>query len=140
MRDPYGITLFCDDIRAEVGGKLTYVGHYTGDLIVHSNAPAVLPKLVAVTQLVIPAEFHLSALRLLVTRFGPASKDRVYETNFGAPPDATKGRDFIRGVFPIVLTQFELPENCSLRVDALFDDLMVNVGLIEIRFQPEAVA
>lgn len=36
-------SIFCDDIRQEVGGKLTFVGVYTGFLLVQSF-PLVLPK------------------------------------------------------------------------------------------------
>lgn len=40
---PY--VIFCDDVRQEVGNKLTVVGMYTGDLLMHSpTMPAVLPK------------------------------------------------------------------------------------------------
>lgn len=36
-------SVFCDDIRQELGGKLTYVGVYTGALLTQSF-PLVLPK------------------------------------------------------------------------------------------------
>jgi len=42
---PYGSTIFCDDIRSEVGGKFSYIGAYMNSLIVHGDFPAVLPKL-----------------------------------------------------------------------------------------------
>ena len=42
---PYGHTIFCDDIRREIGGKHTYVGVYTTDLILNVPPPAILSKL-----------------------------------------------------------------------------------------------
>lgn len=42
--DVYGYTIFCDDIRVEVGGKLTYVGAYQGTMAVQGTFPFVLPK------------------------------------------------------------------------------------------------
>jgi hypothetical protein len=45
MSEPYGYTIFCDDIREEVGGKITYVGTYQKDLILNVAFPAVLPQL-----------------------------------------------------------------------------------------------
>jgi hypothetical protein len=41
--EAYGYTIFCDDIRAEVGGKLTYVGCYAGTMFA-PTFPITLPK------------------------------------------------------------------------------------------------
>lgn len=38
------IAQFCDDIRHEIGGKITLVGCYAGEMII-DKLPAVLPKL-----------------------------------------------------------------------------------------------
>ncbi len=40
--DVYGYTIFCDDIRQEVGGKIFFIGAYTGTMIVHVPFPASL--------------------------------------------------------------------------------------------------
>jgi hypothetical protein len=42
---PLGYTVFCDDIRQEIGGKLTLVGVYSGEMTVFGTLPATLPKL-----------------------------------------------------------------------------------------------
>lgn len=42
--DFYGHTIFCDDIRREVGEKASYIGVYTGHMFVLGNFPFVLPK------------------------------------------------------------------------------------------------
>jgi hypothetical protein len=39
----FGHTIFCDDIRDEVGGKVTFVGVYTSNIFVHVPFPATLP-------------------------------------------------------------------------------------------------
>ena len=46
-RVSWGITSFCDDIRFEIGGKITLVGIYQSDLLLPANTilPAHLPKL-----------------------------------------------------------------------------------------------
>ena len=46
MTDPTlrGYTIFCDDIRSEVGGKTTFVGTYDGVLFIHGEFPFVLGK------------------------------------------------------------------------------------------------
>ena len=42
---PYGYTIFCDDFRQEIGGKLSYMGIYRGKLILNKPLPASLLKL-----------------------------------------------------------------------------------------------
>ena len=42
---PYGYTIFCDDVRPETGGKMSYMGIYRGKLIFSKPLPAALPKL-----------------------------------------------------------------------------------------------
>lgn len=42
--DEFGHTIFCDDIRFESGGKITYVGAYDSTMFVNSDFPVVLPK------------------------------------------------------------------------------------------------
>lgn len=39
-----GYTIFCDDLRVEVGSKLTLVGVYGAELVVHTEFPVTLPK------------------------------------------------------------------------------------------------
>src|SRR5438445_2168364 len=41
--EPYGFSVFCDDIRAEVGGKASFIGVYNSIMFMPSF-PAVLPK------------------------------------------------------------------------------------------------
>ena len=41
--DIYGYTIFCDDIREELGGKQSFVGCYPATMFVHVPFPATLP-------------------------------------------------------------------------------------------------
>jgi hypothetical protein len=41
---PYGTVIFCDDIRDEVGGKVSHMGVYQRHLYVHGDFPFSLPK------------------------------------------------------------------------------------------------
>jgi len=59
-------TIFCDDIRHEVAGKVSYIGVYSGRLLV-PTFPATLPKLCIAMTLVTPATtpFRKLSLRVL---------------------------------------------------------------------------
>lgn len=50
----YGYCIFCDDIRTEVGEKLSFMGVYNGILLIPAF-PYTLPKLCAHISLVTPA-------------------------------------------------------------------------------------
>jgi hypothetical protein len=40
----WGFSLFCDDLRAEWGGKVSIMGVYSSDMIIYGDFPHVLPK------------------------------------------------------------------------------------------------
>jgi hypothetical protein len=44
VRSSWGTTIFCDDIRAEIGGKITFVGVYASEMEVHVPFPFTMPK------------------------------------------------------------------------------------------------
>jgi hypothetical protein len=47
---PSGFVIFCDDVREEVNGKLTFVGTYAGEMTVYGTAPATVPMLCVVAR------------------------------------------------------------------------------------------
>ena len=61
----YAHATYCDDIRQELGGKLTLVGVYSGSLLVPSF-PVILPKLCLVLQIVTAADSPLKELKIRV--------------------------------------------------------------------------
>ena len=60
------LTVFCDDIRHEAGGKVSYIGVYAGQLFV-PTFPVTLPKLCLAMSMTTPAEkpFRKLSLRVL---------------------------------------------------------------------------
>lgn len=63
---PSGFVIFCDDIRHEIGDKATYVGVYSGQMILAGNLPITLPKLCAAITLRIspPTEIVRATIRM----------------------------------------------------------------------------
>jgi hypothetical protein len=39
-----GFTIFCDDIRQELGGKISLIGCYSGTIFIHTEFPFTFPK------------------------------------------------------------------------------------------------
>lgn len=57
----FSFSLFCDDIRFEIGNKQSYIGVYSGELGA-PQFPLVLPKLCSVVTLVLPATIDPSGV------------------------------------------------------------------------------
>ena len=49
-------SIFCDDIRQEIGGKYSLIGCYNAELILQAVLPAALPKLCCAIRLVTPID------------------------------------------------------------------------------------
>lgn len=58
-------TIFCDDIRHELGGKLSYIGVYSGHLFV-PGFPVTLPKLCLALSVITPASQPFKKLELRI--------------------------------------------------------------------------
>lgn len=58
-------SIFCDDIREEINGKISYIGVYSGTLLVR-EFPVTLPKLCVSLNLVTPADKPLKTCTIHV--------------------------------------------------------------------------
>jgi hypothetical protein len=63
----YAHSTFCDDIRHELGGKLTLVGIYAGDLLVPAF-PCVLPKLCLVLNILTSRSQPFQRLKIRILK------------------------------------------------------------------------
>lgn len=79
-------TIYCDDIREEVGEKLSYMGVYRATLIV-DKLPVVLPKFCIVMSIKAPTTDPIRSMTVRVLR----DKDPLQEISF----DEDKIRRFI---------------------------------------------
>ncbi len=88
MKEPLGVSLFCDDIRFEQGNKMTLVGCYGPEMIISGPIPAIIPKLGILVQVRLPAGSS-AASKILV--YFPTSKDDepAIVVDIGAPNEAT---------------------------------------------------
>lgn len=133
-------TIFCDDVRQEIGGKLTYVGAYSGSMLV-STFPAVLPKFcVGITTVLdrVPDE-HDIVIRVL--RDQEIIAERVLSRN--ELPDAGQARavpgdnDVAHAINSLlVFMPFEIEAPCTLRVRAIIGNEELRGGGLRILPMP----
>lgn len=65
--EPFGNTIFCDDIRNEIGGKNSYMGVYPGSVAVPA-VPYTVPKFAVVATLYEPRSMALARTWNVVVR------------------------------------------------------------------------
>jgi hypothetical protein len=116
-------TVFCDDIRHEVGGKLSYIGVYSGVLFV-PTFPATLSKFCLAMNVLTPADrpFATLAVRLLKDEdvlVEGTLDDAQLSAAVNVPADDVMAKDRILALQSIIVfSPFVLEGPCTLRVRA----------------------
>jgi hypothetical protein len=116
-------TVFCDDIRHEVGGKLSYIGVYSGMLFV-PTFPATLSKLCLAMNVLTPADrpFAKLTVRLLKDEdvlVEGTLDDAQLSAAVDLPTDDAMAKDRILALQSIIVfSPFVLEGPCTLRVRA----------------------
>ena len=148
----YGYTIFCDDVRVEVGGKLTYVGAYHGTMIVQGTFPMVLPKFA----------MHFFYLQRRQPNIIPPTKVLVLtpgtnEDNPAVSIEIPEG-DFLKGMAnieaksvgraepnyillggPILMTNFAIKEPGEIKVRAVRGEQYIRLGTLQILQDPSFI-
>jgi hypothetical protein len=129
--DRYGYSIFCDDIRNEAGGKLSFIGCYNGVIFISGQFPLVLPKLCVHTHVFSPASkpFNSLVVRCYLPGDDTPFSEEAIETprrseqselvaNLKTDTDAPL---FIVAATSLIFTPLELKSAGLLRVRALID-------------------
>jgi hypothetical protein len=120
----YGLTVFCDDIRNEVDGKVTHVGIYNGNMIFGVPFPVTMPKLgISVTLILAPDEDANYSFQVYL----PGDQEGMPTIIFDAPGEA------IRDSFPMS-EMAEHDPRFAIKVNGIFSPLVLSQeGYIEVR-------
>lgn len=122
-------TLFCDDIRHEMNGKLSYIGVYSGALLVPAF-PATLPKLCVSVTIVTPVNEPLRSLTLRVLKDDETLQEIVFDKEqlasasnvFAELNDEERQRRHAQTLQALLaFTPLHLEKACALKVRVLAD-------------------
>lgn len=142
---PFGDTIFCDDIREEVNGKISLIGCYGGSLRFLGPFPAVQPRLGIVSYVHLPADEELPVLKFLIYFPGnnddapfiqediELSGDLRKPIAESPPPDGALDlvrRKTLRKQF--LLGPIEFQGGGFIRVRLLYGNKRVSLGALEI--------
>jgi hypothetical protein len=140
----YGHTIFSDDLRYEIDGKLNYIGVYNGVMYFPANQsfPVALPKLSAFVWLYMPVEKDPKEIELLVSFPGDkedAPSFRQVYKDF--PPRKSVVNDVpksdLRGYFrqPLLFSPVSIASTGLIEVTSRVDDEFVRLGGLYVRQQ-----
>jgi hypothetical protein len=127
---------FCDDVRNEIGGKLSFMGIYGSDMLISGQPPQALPKLAIVVWLVcdIDDDVKKFAIRVLAApnrhEFAKAEYPDDALKNVQYADDATK-KTFIS---TISLSPFPVQEDGFVEVMVDTDRGTMRAGRLMVRF------
>ncbi len=121
-------TLFCDDIRQEVSGKVSFIGAYSTNLFV-PKFPTILPKLCLAVKVIVPVAEPIAAMSLKVYRDNEVLQEvTVDEQQLRAASDSAdddSGPSFPSRAqviqFMLVFSPINFDSSCSLRVRVQID-------------------
>ena len=146
---PYGYTLFCDDIRQEINGKVSLIGVYGGDLIVAGPLPVALAKLaLRITYIEQPGE---STEPVEIHIYLPGNPDGQPIQRIPLPvdfrsmaPDPHPGLTdpLLIAVFNMEFSPLPLQQEGQIKVRAYRGDLEIRLGtlLVHARQAPPAAS
>lgn len=132
-----GFCVFCDDIRHEVGNKISLMGIYHGEIVFSQNPPAILPKFVIAMWLLADVDDPIKQINVSI--FGPPARTELAKIEaqpppsmLPTPPDATQKH--IHLVFPMV--NFHFPEEGLLEVEVTTERETFRAGRLAVKFAP----
>lgn len=134
MREPYGITIFCDDIRYEMGGKITYVGVYHQTLNIRGELPIFLPVLYFAINLMVPSEYPAKQIAIKILKQKKNSEKE--EVILDLPPrDLELGGEpekYQRTVIHLNISPLHIDGDFTLKVRAYFDGKENKLGVLHV--------
>jgi hypothetical protein len=128
--DRHGYSIFCDDIRNEVGGKLSFIGCYNAVMFVSTPFPLRLPKFCIHFHIVSPASKPYSSI--LIRCYTPGRDGPILEEPVDIPPiedqqelvsasDHGSAPRFIVAGGSLILAPLQIDSPGLIRVRALVD-------------------
>lgn len=144
MISAYGTTIFCDDIRQELGGKHIFIGIYDDALISHIPFPIVMPSFSFAVKILEPVTEIGSKMELKI--FGPSESSEAQDTIFEveAPIERWNEADplnkdfeaqYITSSFLIKLSPFRINSDGFLRVRAYRNGDELKLGSLCVRLE-----
>ena len=142
MSGRFGYSLFCDDIRNEVGGKLSFVGCYNGAMFIRGGLPVSLPKFCIHLHIKSPADRPFSSI--IARCYVPGLASPLMEEMIEAPEPGEQVRlvseleqesapRLLVAAASLIISPLQIQEAGLIRVRALLDGTPEEMNLGSLR-------
>jgi hypothetical protein len=139
-REPFGYTLFCDDVRQEIGGKYSLIGIYRNDLIFEGPFPAKLSKLCLIVNYEQPANLDLLPLKLKVLLDDNEFVDAAIDLP-NAPIERTADENKNVGLQVVMnLADVQFVQPTKIKVRIYRDEKEIKCGTLTVSAKPSDAA
>lgn len=128
-------TIVCDDVRNEIGNKVSYMGIYQSELIV-SEFPATLAKLCFVVRARTEARnpFKKVAIKLIRDDEEVLAESEIDVATISAPPASAGGPEiWVEANMIVAFAPFQLPGPCKISARVITESEELRAGTIRIR-------
>ena len=136
---PYGIATYCDDIRVEVGGKLTLVGCYTGEMTVFGIVPLALPTFCAFVNFRVPIKTVFDKIDIKISIDMEGVSRELASAEFQNPnsdvnsaPDSERAGQNLSINLPIKLSPLLIESAGFVRCRAYIGEVEYKLGSLRI--------
>ncbi len=141
---PYGYTIFCDDVRQEMGNKTSHVGIYRGKLIINAPLPVLLPKFFLVVHYFERPNESTEPVSLHIYMPGDAEGEPTVtqelpldDARSKTPePEILESDPLLALTFHHMFAPLELKSEGRIRVRAYRGDLEVRLGTLTVISTP----
>lgn len=140
MSGEYGTTIFCEDIRDEIGGKKTYVGVFGNDLIINGTIPAVIPQFALAITLLEPIQSATGPLSIKI--YLPSADGDEVAMDIDLPlerstaknaPDFDPTAEFVGAILSFKISPLVITNEGYIRVRAYKEGREIRLGSLKVR-------
>jgi hypothetical protein len=142
-RKSWGTSIFCDDIRAEIGGKTSLMGIYHTDMIFPVDFPLIIPKFVVFVKYFESISDSREDLILKVFLPGDDKDKPTFSHLFKRaeldtkPPSYSPIEEDVEYVFtinfPVVFSPFHIQKEGVVRVRMQRGNVTTKIGALMLR-------
>lgn len=140
----FGYSTFCDDIRFEVGNKLSFIGCYNGTMMIEGELPLLMPKFCIATVIKTPIDKPFEKLEIVLLLKHEGGEDELNRIALDLhqlqSPEEAKGAVFdpenpryLTGNAQLIMTGFPINKAGILRVIAETESVIIRAGGLMIQ-------
>lgn len=134
MSEVQALAIFCDDVRQEIGNKLSIIGVYGTDIRFKAKPPVLYPKLCVVVWVWADVEALPDTLR--IQALGQPGKIPLFAADLAKPADERmKGNNKARIQAAFEISPLEIKQQGRIDIEVQYGEMAIRAGQINLQFE-----